>query len=304
MDFNQKFEPKGNKVIHGAGQNIRTFSNFWYAIGKNKPIIYMTYVKIEKIQYWIDKIKVDLESKNYPNLILQIGLKLLSEEKEDRTANIAKGEYDQDLMNLFEVIRNRGSPVFIRIGYEFDAKGKYNPSNFVKAWKHIVDMFRKAKIDNIATVWCACPFNGTDPVEPFYPGDNYVDWFGVDVFPKRWLTGKYKPVEDFLELAKKHKKPVMVGETTAADTGVLEGKKSWDEWFKPFFEWTHNHNQIKAFCYINWDWLKDKHWGSPGTWGNCRIEENEVVKENFIKELKNPKYIHNQSMKDFLEKVF
>jgi len=63
MDFNQKFEPKGNKVIHGAGQNIRTFSNYWNAIGKNKPIIYMTYVKIEKIQYWIDKIKVDLESK-------------------------------------------------------------------------------------------------------------------------------------------------------------------------------------------------------------------------------------------------
>jgi len=304
MDYKQKFEPKGNKVIHGAGQNIKTFSNYWEAIGMNKPIIYMTYVHIEKIQYWIDKIKVDLKTKNYPNLILQIGLKLLSEEKEDKTSNITNGEYDNDLMNLFEVIRNRGSPVFIRIGYEFDATGKYNPLNFVKAWKHIVDLFRKAKIDNIATVWCACPFNGSEPVEPYYPGDDYVDWFGMDVFFARHITGKYKPVEDFLKLAKKHKKPVMIGESTAAGVGVLDGEKSWNDWFKPYFKLIEDHKQIKAFCYINWDWLKDKHWGNPGTWGNCRIEENEKVRKQFAEELKKEKYLHNSTIEGLKNKLF
>jgi len=163
-----------------------------------------------------------------------------------------------------------------------------------------VDKLRVAKVDNVATVWCACPFNlGTDPVEPYYPGDNYVDWFGVDVFFARHITGKYKPVEDFLKLAIKHKKPVMIGETTAAGTGVEKGKESWDEWFKPFFKLIHDHKQIKAFCYINWDWLKDKTWGSPGTWGNCRIEENKVVKKNYINEMSNERYIHNINLSDF-----
>lgn len=302
MDYKQRFEPKGNKIIHGAGQSPETFSNYWNAVEIYKPAIYMTYAKIPKIQDWIKKIKA--ESKKFPNLILQIGLKLLDIDGKDKTSDVLAEEYDKDLDDFFKTIKELGNPSFIRIGYEFDKMGKYNPENFVKAWRYIVDRFRKEKIENIATVWCACPFNGTEPVEKYYPGDDYVDWFGIDVFFARHLTGKYKPVEDFLELAVKHKKPVMVGETTAAEVGVLDGEKSWENWFAPFFKWIKNNEQIKGFCYINWDWIKDKTWGSPGTWGNCRIEENEIVRRKFIEELKNPRYIHNQKVEDFLEKVY
>jgi len=141
-------------------------------------------------------------------------------------------------------------------------------------------------------------------LEPYYPGDDYVDWFGIDVFYARHITGKYKPVEDFLKLAKKHKKPVMIGESTAAGVGVLDGEKSWSDWFKPYFELIKNHKQIKAFCYINWDWVLDKHWGSPGTWGNCRIEENEIVRKRFVEELKKEKYLHNTTMEELKDKLF
>ena len=295
LDYKQKYEPKGNKIIHGAGQSLETFSNYWRAVEDYKPVIYMTYAKIPKIQKWIKTIKI--ESKKFPNLILQIGLKLLDANGKDKTLDVLSGKYDKDLDDFFKTISELGNPSFIRIGYEFDKKGKYNGKNFVEAWKYIVDKFRKAKVENLATVWCACPFSGTEPVEPYYPGDDYVDWFGVDVFYARHITGKYAPVEDFLKLAKKHKKPVMVGETTAAGVGVLDGRKSWDAWFKPFFKWIKNHKQIKAFCYINWDWAIHKTWGSPGTWGNCRIEENEVVRKNFVKELKKKKYIHNALLK-------
>jgi len=290
MKKHQKFEPKNGKIIHGAGQSFEAFKKYWEAVGDCKPKIYMTYAKIPKIQKWIKKIKV--ESKKFPNLMLQIGLKLLDANGNDKTLEIIKGKYDKDLDDFFKTIKEFEKPVFIRIGYEFDKKGKYDPVNFIGAWKYIVDKFRKEKIENIATVWCACPFSGTESVEKYYPGDEYVDWFGIDVFYARHLTGKYKPVEDFLKLSKKHKKPVMVGESTAAEVGVLNGKKSWENWFKPFFRWIHNHKQIKAFCYINWDWIKDKTWGGPGTWGNCRIEENEIVRKKYIKELLNSKFIH------------
>ncbi len=296
VNFNQKFEPEGNKVIHGAGQNLETFSNYWEAVENYKPLIYMTYAKIPKIQNWIEKIKI--ESKKFPNLMLQIGLKLLDADGKDKTSDILAGKYDEDLDNFFKTIKELEKHSFIRIGYEFDKMGKYDAKNFVKAWKYIVDKFRKAGVDNVATVWCACPYRGTDTVEKFYPGDDYVDWFGIDVFSARHFKGsQYKPVEDFLELAKKHKKPVMVGESTAAGVGVLNGEKSWEDWFKPFFKWIHNHKQIKAFCYINWDWLIDKTWGSPGTWGNCRIENNEIVRKNYVKELSKPIYVHNHGGK-------
>ena len=287
-----KFEPKGNHVLHGAGQSLKTFSNYWAAAGDYKPLIYMTYAKIPKIQKWIEKIKV--ESKKFPKIMLQIGLKLLDADGKDKTCEVLDGKYDKDLDDFFRTIKELGNSTFLRIGYEFDKKGKYDSVNFVKAWKYIVDKFRKAKIENIATIWCACPFNGTEPVEKYYQGDDYVDWFGIDVFYAKHLTGKYKPVEDFMELAKEYKKPVMIGESTAAEVGVLDGEKSWEDWFKPYFKWIHNHKQIKAFCYINWDWAIDKNWGSPGTWGNCKIEANEIVKKKFIRELSNSVYVHNK----------
>ncbi len=290
MDFKQKFEPNDNKIIHGAGQSFEAFSKYWDAVDNYKPIIYMTYAKIPKITQWIEKIKI--ESKKFPGLMLQIGLKLLDSEGKDKTGDILKGKYDKDLNEFFRTIKELGNPTFIRIGYEFDKKGKYDPVRFVKCWKYLVDMYRKEKINNIATVWCACPFNGTEPVEKYYPGDDYVDWFGVDVFfPRHFKDNKYKPVEDFLQLAKKHKKPVMIGESTPAKIGVDKGQKSWDEWFKLYFKWIHAHPIIKAFCYINWNWGVD--YKTP-EWGNCRIETNEVVRKRLVKELSNSVYINNK----------
>lgn len=285
MDYKQKFEPKGKKIIHGAGQSLEMFREYWSAVDKNKPAMYMTYLKIPKTDVWIDKIQ--REVKQFPNLILQIGLNFRVE-GEDKTKEISKGIYDREFAKFLKVIKDFGNPVFIRIGYEFDKSGKYNPETFVKAWKHFVELYRKEKISNIATVWCACPYTGTAPVEPYYPGDNYVDWFGIDVFAvKHFANNSNKQTEDFLLLAKKHKKPVMVGESSPARTGVDKGQESWDEWFQPYFKWIEEHPQIKAFCYINWDWGKD--WKQP-EWLNGRIHENEIVRKHFVKELSQSKY--------------
>jgi hypothetical protein len=89
----------------------------------------------------------------------------------------------------------------------------------------------------------------------------------------RWLEDYYK-----------------FGESSPAKTGVDKGIESWDEWFKPYFNWIQIHPNIKAFCYINWDWEKD--WKHP-EWLNGRIEENELVRKKYVGELSKAKYIHN-----------
>ncbi len=299
MDYKAKFEPKGNKVIHGAGQSFKRFREYWTAVKENKPLIFMTYFKFVEIDKWIEKTKKALEE--YPNLILQIGLKMQKDSK-DITKEISEGKYDRELDKLIETIKEIKNPVFIRIGYEFDWPDRFKPKSFVKAWRYTVDYYRKKQINNIATVWCSCPFPGSSPVEPFYPGDNYVDWFGIDVFSKKnFENDKYLPVKNFLKLAKKHKKPVMIGESTPARVGVDKGKESWDEWFKPYFEWIRKHPNIKAFCYINWDWKED--YNKP-EWLNAKIQDNEIVRKNFVKELSKPNYLHNQAISTFLKKVY
>lgn len=299
MDYKQKFEPKGNKVIHGAGQSIEMFREYWQAVEEYKPLIYMTYIKIQSTDKWIDKIQ--REVKEFPNLILQIGLNFLVEGK-DGTKEISEGKYDKELDKIFKVIKEFGNPVFIRLGYEFDKAGKYNSKTFIRAWQYVVNKYREEKINNIANVWCACPYNGTVSVEPYYPGDDYVDWFGIDVFAARhFANNANKQTEDFVKLAKQHKKPVMIGESSPARTGVDKGQESWDEWFESYFEWIEDHPNIKAFCYINWDWGKD--WKQP-EWLNGRIHENEVIKKNFVKALKNPRFIHNQDINKLLKRIY
>lgn len=287
-----KFEPPTNKILHGAGQSPEAFAKYHKAVGNYKPKIYMLYVRINEIKKKLPK-KLKEMLKFSKKLSPQIGLNLKIRDKGSQCLEVSKGKYDSEILFLINALKKIKNSSFVRIGYEFDEANKYNPKDFVMAWKHIVNLIRKSNANNIATVWCACPYRGTEPVKPYYPEDKYVDWFGIDVFSARhFKNNQYEPVENFLKLAKKHKKPVMVGESTPARTGVDKGKESWDEWFKPYFKWIQDHPIIKAFCYIDWDWGKD--WKQP-EWLNGRIEENQIVKRNYVKEISKSKYIHLNS---------
>lgn len=232
MDFRQKFEPKGDKIIHGAGQSLETFSNYWNAVEKFKPIIYMTYVRINKIEEWSEKIKEEI--KKFPNLILQIGLNFKVKDESEKTKEIVQGKYDKEIDCLAKKIKEIKNPVFIRIGYEFNEPNKYKPQDFISAWRYVVIRLKDKEVNNFASVWCACTaFNeNIKEVMEYYPGDDYVDWFGNDLFAvKNFKNNKIEITEDFCKVAKKHKKPLMIGESSPARTGVDRGQESWDDWF-------------------------------------------------------------------------
>lgn len=291
IDFKQKFEPKG-KILHGAGQSLETFFRYWEAVENYKPCIYMTYIKFQHLDQWIKKIKK--ETKIFPNLMLQIGLNLRID-GEDKTKEISEGKYDEELSKLSKTVKAIKNPVFIRIGYEFDKKDRHNPQSYILAFRHIVNFFEKNKVENFASVWCSCPYPGTEPFEQYYPGDKYVDWFGIDIFGvELFKDNKYKPIKEFMNLAIKHKKPVMIGESSAIKIGIENGEKIWKEWFIPYFKFIWDNPQIKAFCYINWDWGKD--WNTP-RWMNSRIEESKLVRKRYVKELSNPIYVHESGGK-------
>ncbi|MFH1049605.1 MAG: T9SS type A sorting domain-containing protein [bacterium] len=225
-------------------------------------------------------------------------------------------EYDWILDSIITLSKNYGRGMFLRIGGEFNGAGEgwngggYHPYIYVSMFRKIVDMFEARGFrDSVAVNWCYEPdaANDFDSVDVrgarWYPGDDYVDWFGLDVFQSahfdqslpdgsgRNITKKGKS-ERFLAMAREKGKPVFLSETSAHGINISsdeqDGINDWNNWFAKFFEFIDVHKEIKGFCYIDANWPKNAY----PDWGDARIENNTYVTEKYIEEMRKAKYIH------------
>jgi hypothetical protein len=293
--YNAKYEPTTG-IYHGAGQDPTGFNDYKNAVGSgNHPIIYMTYIGLRgskgSITNWGNSLQSQLNALPI-DVMPQVGLALTG----GSTVDIAKGNYNAQIDAFVAAIKNLNRKSFIRIGYEFDGGwNKYDPQGYKDSFIKITDALRAANT-NSATVWCtgggSANFNSWANLEKYYPGDDYVDWFGIDVFDASELTDSR--LTAFLTKADELSKPVMIGETTPRGVGAQNGLQSWNDWYRPFFSLVYNNPQIKAICYINWEWdywassLKENWVG----WKDARIEKNDIVKMGCIQELQKPIFIH------------
>ncbi|MBN1923986.1 MAG: hypothetical protein JW791_04480 [Nanoarchaeota archaeon] len=300
MYFKQKFEPKKG-VIHGAGQEGTPFNypvdfkDYWDSVGENKPLLFMTYIQLK----WINKKWFELTKKQvkyFPNIILQIGLSISDthsgEPEKHYEQDVLSGKFDKNIQEFCQEVKKLKSPVFVRLGYEFNGLSwyGYQPNSFVKAWRYVIDKVKKDNVNNVAWVWHYSP-EGEKNYMDYYPGDDYVNWWGTTLFFMREIEKSKK----FLKDAENHKKPVMICESSAVNVTTLKGEDSWREWFKPYFNYIKTNPIIKAFCYINGNWAeKEKIWKE---WGECRISKNKTVMSKYKKELENKIYIHNKDYK-------
>jgi len=300
--YNAKFEPQDG-IIHGAGQDLKSFNLYAYTVGyKLYPKIFMSYTgivgSVKDIKKWAKGLKKEL-SDLPSNVMPQIGLNLTSGKDngsgQDRA--VAEGKYDENITELIKQIKSLNRSSYLRIGYEFEGSWNgYSPDSYREVFIKVTKEIRKQEA-NIATVWCAgggsAGFIPLDSLMQYYPGDSWVDWWGIDIFSPEEITDSRLLL--FYSAAEEHKKPVMIGETTPRYVGVKNGQDSWDKWFGPFFEMMYNNPGVKAFCYINWDW---KYWSdaigfSWHDWEDARIERNEFVKNAYIKEISKPIFLHS-----------
>ncbi|HEX2955106.1 MAG TPA: hypothetical protein VHR47_14155, partial [Bacillota bacterium] len=167
----------------------------------------------------------------------------------------------------------------------------YEAETYKPAFIRIVKAIRAHHLE-AATIWCAAlPLRN---YMDFYPGDEYVDWWGIDLF----LPSELKSQEtfSFLGNADLHGKPVIIGESTPRSVGVGGGQGSWNRWFKPYFNLIRSSRVIKAFCYINWNWANYPQWSD---WGDARLETKPVVADNYCNEMRLPLYFHGTSEAEF-----
>ena len=310
--FGAPLEPL-SQIIHGAGQDSHSFAEYSSLFPENnQPLIYMSYVGISadksSIDRWYDEArKGTTENVNFKT-VQQIGISFNG--GNDRgigmATRVAAGEFDDNIDYFLDKLSALNVPAYLRIGYEFEgAWNGYDAQGYVGTFKRLTDKIRARNMQDVATVWCSAGgsagFVSFDELMEYYPGDEYVDWWAVDIFSPEEITNPW--LVQFYKMAAERSKPVMIGETTPRYVGVEEGQKSWDSWYDPFFEMIAQNPEIKAISYINWDWIYHSNrlgfqWHD---WKDARLQKNDVVKELYLREMTAPIWLHSST--DFEAKL-
>ncbi|HEX9064605.1 MAG TPA: glycosyl hydrolase [Streptosporangiaceae bacterium] len=151
-----------------------------------------------------------------------------------KLADIADGTYDRYINSFAKDIRRYGHPVIVGFGHEMNAQWSpwgyrhANPATFVAAWRHIVNQFRKDKVKNVTWLWTV---NVVDPhahssdPRPWWPGDNYVTWVGIDGYYRRpsWkFAALFGPTIKAVHMLTRA--PILISETGVAPSAGKAAK--------------------------------------------------------------------------------
>ncbi len=326
-------EPPEDRILHGIGQWNNGNANFLAALDNlsataQLPASELTFLTLDDdeddIRGWnwsLNALTENLANGEFEGRIPSLSLALRGEHLSGDDYYEGYGidelvattdEYDYRIQEYIDMVMDYDQPVFLRIGGEFSGFWNgYEPVMYPLAFRKIVQMFRDSGADNVAFVWCyepAAPGNFAEVDHDgnylWFPGNDVIDWYGIDVFHTNEFSGggvKHDRTEAFLEMALDAGKPVVVAESTARDTIITNDSEMatsyWDEWFDLFFTWLNDHEQIKAFHYINVDWTVLGHYGEAG-WGQADITVNPALMQMFLDEISGEQYMHLGEIED------
>jgi hypothetical protein len=170
---------------------------------------------------------------------------------------IHKGEHDAYIRQVAESIRDDGRPVALRFAHEMNGVwypwSERNSGNrkgdYVKAWRHVHDMFRSVGTENVIWVWSPNILRPVPNVSipDLYPGDAYVDWLGLVGYavPESKAGPVFNPTLKVLrDLSDK---PILITETGARPGPAKVG------WIKDFFRWLPRQPDVLGFIWFEFD---------------------------------------------------
>lgn len=145
---------------------------------------------------------------------------------------IVAGRYDRYIRKSAEAVAAWGKPIMVRFAQEMN--GRWYPwglgvdgntaRDFREAWHHVFWVFRNHGASNVEWVWSPNEdAGGSHPLAVFYPGDEFVDWVGIDGFcwggTIGWpsFTSIFGSTYD--RIVKLTAKPILIAETAAGEEG-------------------------------------------------------------------------------------
>jgi hypothetical protein len=102
---------------------------------------------------------------------------------------IVSGQYDVYLRTYAAAVKAFGAPVILSFGHEMNGdwyswgNRHTSPAVFVAAWRHIVNVFRQQRADNVTWLWTVNVIHkggGIPSPARWWPGSSYVTWVGID----------------------------------------------------------------------------------------------------------------------------
>jgi beta-mannanase len=221
-------------------------------------------------------------------------------EPDYQLSDVISGRYDTYIREFATKAKAWGHPFLLRFNWEMNgnwfpwAEGVNGnqPGQYVAAWRHVHDIFTAVGATNVSWVWCPnVEWNGTlANIASTYPGDEYVDWTGLDGYnwgtnpahPGRWETFRqlYRSTYQYITETVAPSKPMLIGEIGSTEYG---GSKA--TWIREMLsQIPTEYPKIRALLWF------DK-FDSGMDWP---IETSSTAESAFAEGIHNPAYVGNE----------
>ncbi len=191
---------------------------------------------------------------------------------------------DEYLTTLAQDMADTKAKIFLRFGSEMNGTwveyGK-DPALYKEKFRLVAKKVKQTA-PNVAMVWC--PY--TTPIAPissYYPGDDYVDWVGVNMYSVTFFdqnpkmpARKIHPTEmlDYVYQRYGARKPVMIGEYGTTHFSALEQRSDADfaerNLYGLYSALPRKYPRVKCISYFNGNNLELDH----------RMNNNYAVTQN------------------------
>jgi len=171
------------------------------------------------------------------------------------TRQIQSGLYDDLIRSRARDLKRWGVPVLLEWRWEMDRpnlQGEiWSPEDYVAAWKRLRGIFAEEEVDNVSWVWCPLAVGFVSGrAQPYYPGDDQVDWLCADVYPGPAAQSFAAAAGPFLDWARSRPHPIVIGEFGWAASA---GEEPRQRWLTEAGEFVRTQPQIKALVYFDAD---------------------------------------------------
>ncbi len=176
-------------------------------------------------------------------------------------SSVADGFWDAWIASRADAFVAFDAPVYLTMHHEpeNDTAEYGTPSEYVAAFRRVVDIFRARGVTNVGFTWTmmAWSFNDRSGVDigDWYPGDDDVDFVAADGY--NWSPGRtgsgwtsFSTVFDDADaFAIRHAKPWIVAEYGVQEDPAESGHKA--EWFRNMLTTVKTWPALKAVLYFD-----------------------------------------------------
>lgn len=213
------------------------------------------------------------------------------EQPEYALRRIVSGEHDAYIRRWARAAAAWDQPFFLRFAPEMNGDWRpwspgvngNTPEQFVRSWRRLHNIFKQEGATKARWVWSPIVhYDGAAPYESVYPGDEYVNWVGIDGYNwgdhKPWGWQSFTDIFDrsYEIMGNLTRKPLMLPEIASAESG---GDKA--AWIRQSFlrDIPERYPRVRAVVWFDAD--KETDW---------RVNSSTATREAYRKVAANSRY--------------